>query len=346
MTDLSTTMDAAVLTAPDTFELARIALPDVPPGWCLLETERTGLCGTDFSIIHGTHPRATMPLVIGHEITGRVVTAAEGSPSVGTRVVVEPLMSCGTCRPCRDGSPHVCQNLGLFGIDAAGSLAQYVAVPADALVPVGESAPLEHVALAEPLAVAIHAVAAAGLRAGDTVVVFGAGPIGVLTGLVAQQEGAAHVIVVEPSADRRAVAERLGFTTLPADDSTVSAVLAATDGGGADVVFDSAAAPPVALLLTQCARARGTIVIVGVYKAPTALDLQAVTFAELNIVGVRVYTRRDFERAVQVIEAGLLPLDRFPVQVFPLDEIDAAVRMAASSPQSLKVLVGPSGANR
>lgn len=334
------TMTAASLTAPDTFELQELPVPEVPLGWALLRVELTGLCGTDFSIVHGTHPRAEFPLVVGHEITGRVVHAPGGELSAGTRVVVEPLITCGECRPCREGAAHVCQNLRLFGIDAPGSFAEYVALPVSALLPVDESVPLREVALAEPLAVAVHAVASSGIAAGEDVLVFGAGPIGVLTALVARLRGAGTVTVVEPSAERRAIATELGFTTL-ASDGVVEAVAAATDGRGADVVFDTAGAPPVAAVLAQCTRVQGRIVLVGVYKAPAALDLQRITFGEMSLVGVRVYTRADVLEAVEIIESRSLPLGQLPVQTFGLDRAAEAMQLASSSPRALKVFVGP-----
>jgi (R,R)-butanediol dehydrogenase/meso-butanediol dehydrogenase/diacetyl reductase len=346
MTSLPSTMKAALLTAPHTFEVRDVPLPDVPEGWALVKTELTGLCGTDFSIVHGTHPRAQFPLILGHEITGQVALAADIGPEAGTRVVVEPLIKCGNCRPCREGASHVCQHLQLFGIDSPGSLAEYVALPASALVPVNGSAPLKHVALAEPLAVALHAVSGSGLQGGESVVVFGAGPIGVLTALVARFEGAGQVIVVEPSDERRAVVEELGFTTLPANETVIDQIHAATGGDGADIVFDTAGVPPVAALLTKAARVRGTVVLVGVYKKPVEVNLQAVTFAELNLVGVRVYTRDDVERAVELIEDESLPLDRLPVEQFALEDAAQALRTAASSPRALKVFVGTPGGGR
>ncbi|GAB7191647.1 alcohol dehydrogenase catalytic domain-containing protein [Kineococcus sp. NUM-3379] len=338
------TMRAAVWTGPDRVEARRVPVPQVPDGWALVRTELTGLCGSDFSILHGTHPRAAAPLVMGHETVGTVVTAAPGGPAAGTRVVVEPLITCGTCRPCTSGSSHVCRHLGLYGIDAPGSLAELVALPADRLVPVGPHVPVREAALAEPLAVAVHAVARAGLRGGERVAVFGAGPIGVLTALVARHAGA-QVLVAEPSAPRRAVATALGFAVAdPADP--LASVLAATGGDGADVVFDSAAHPAVAALLPRAARVQGTVVLVGVYKRPVEVDLQAVGFAELTLVGVRVYTRADVERAVDLLESGVLGLDRVPVEVFALEDTDLAFGVAMSAGAVLKVLVSPDEAPR
>jgi (R,R)-butanediol dehydrogenase/meso-butanediol dehydrogenase/diacetyl reductase len=335
-------MRAAVLIGPDTIEHQRVPVPDLPEGWALIRTELTGLCGSDFPILHGTHPRANTPLIMGHEITGIVEIAASTGPAAGTRVAVEPLISCGTCQPCVTDNKHVCRNLRLFGIDAPGSLAEYVALPADALIPVKNNVPVTEAALAEPLAVAVHAVARSGLRGDETVLVFGAGPIGILTALVAQHAGAKEVLIAEPSEKRRKGAERLGFTTVPQGADPAEIIRTMTNGNGADIVFDSAAHPSVASILTKTVRVMGTIVLVGVYKKPTEIDLQALTFAENTLVGVRVYTRADIEKAVELIENDTLRLGRLPVEVFALEDTYKAFDKAMSAGHALKILVSPS----
>lgn len=333
-------MAAAVWAGPGKIETRRVPVPELPEGSALVRVEYTGLCGTDFSILQGTHPRAQAPLIMGHEITGVVEVPGAGGPPAGTRVTVEPLITCGRCRPCRDGFPHVCRNLGLYGIDAPGSLAEFVALPAGALVPVAAHVPARQAALAEPLAVAVHAVNRSGLQGGEHVAVFGAGPIGILTALVARHAGAT-VLISEPSEERAAAARSLGFETVPPGADPVHAVKTATGGDGADVVFDTAGHPAVAAVLPAAARVRGTVVLVGVHKKPAEVDLQAVTFAELTVVGVRVYTRADVEHAVGLLETDALGLGRLPVRVFALADAAAAFAMAMSAGPVLKVLVTP-----
>ncbi|TDK25352.1 alcohol dehydrogenase [Arthrobacter crusticola] len=343
MTPSNPTMKAAVLTAPETVAVQQVPLPEVPDGWALIRVEYTGLCGTDFSIYHGTHPRAAPPLILGHEITGTVAVAAPDGPAEGTRVVVEPLIACGTCGPCTSGNSHVCSNLNLYGIDAPGSLAEYIALPARALLPVDPKVPARQAALAEPLAVAVHAVARSGLSGGEHVAVFGAGPIGLLTALVAREAGAGEVFLIEPSEDRREAAGRFGFPVLAPGEDPAGTVRSRTGGAGADIVFDSAAHPSVAAALSGAARVQGTIVLVGVYKEPAKLDLQGITFSEQTLLGVRVYTRQDMERAVGLIEADVLQLDRLPIEVFGLGEVPEAFTKAMSAGGVLKVLVGSAG---
>lgn len=336
-----TTMRAARWRGTDEISVEDVELPTVPQGWSLVEVAYNGICGSDLSILHGKHPRAQHGLIPGHELAGWVVEQGDGGPGVGALVVAEPLISCGACGACRSGNAHVCRRLGLYGIDAPGALARYVALPPQVLHEVPEHVSPTVAALVEPLAVAVHAVALSGLRSGDTVAVAGAGPIGVLTALVARQAGAGRVIVSEPSQWRREVAARYGFEVVPEGATLTETVLAATDGEGADVFFDSAGHPAVAPELTTATRVLGTIVIVGVHKAPAPIDLRDICFKEQVLRGVRVYTRSDVQRAVELVASDELDLASFPVRIFDLEDTADAFQTAASGADCLKVLVTP-----
>lgn len=332
-------MRAAVLVAPGEIEMRDVPVPQPRDGWSLVRCEYAGLCGTDFAILKGMHPRAKFPLIMGHEIVGQVAKSTAGGPAVGTRVTVEPLIVCGACGACRRGDTHVCERLGLFGIDQPGAFAEYIALPNDTLIAVPEGVSPVLATLTEPLAVAVHAVALSSLKPGDRVAVFGAGPIGMLTALVARHAGAREIIVIEPSEGRTAVAKRLGFSVIPPGSDAIDGLNALTGGEGADVVFDAAAHPSVAAILPASVRPKGTVVLVGVYKKPTAIDLQAVTFKEIKMVGVRVYTRADVETAVKLIATDALELGQFPIEVFQLEQTTEGFDRALSSGDILKVII-------
>lgn len=338
---MSATMKAAVWTAVDTIVSMDVPVPEIPTGWGLVKVAYNGICGTDLAILHGKHPRAKAPLVMGHEISGWVERAGVTGPAEGTLVTAEPLISCGKCKACRNGNSHVCRRLGLYGIDTAGGLAEFVALPPEVLHPVPDGVHPRIAALAEPLAVAVHAVDRSGMEHGDVVAIYGAGPIGILTALVARHEGAGEVVIAEPSVWRRDVATRLGFTVVPDGATVVETIEPLTDGEGADTTFDSAAHPSVAAELTATTRVHGRIVVVGVYKEPTALDLQAICFKEQSVVGVRVYTSTDIARAIELIAADALNLSAFPTRAFDLAETGAAFAAAAHGQECLKVMVTP-----
>lgn len=338
---MSATMKAAVWTAVDTIVSMDVPVPEIPTGWALVKVAYNGICGTDLAILHGKHPRAKAPLVMGHEISGWVERAGATGPAEGTLVTAEPLISCGKCKACRNGNSHVCRRLGLYGIDTGGGLAEFVALPPEVLHPVPDGVHPRIAALAEPLAVAVHAVDRSGMEHGDVVAIYGAGPIGILTALVARHEGAGEVVITEPSPWRRDVATRLGFTVVPDGATVVETIEPLTDGEGADTTFDSAAHPSVAAELTATTRVHGRIVVVGVYKEPTALDLQAICFKEQSVVGVRVYTSADIARAIELIAADALNLSAFPTRAFDLAKTGAAFAAAAHGQECLKVMVTP-----
>ncbi|GAA2448243.1 alcohol dehydrogenase catalytic domain-containing protein [Actinomadura vinacea] len=337
-----------------------VPIPRIVDGEVLVQVAHAGICGSDLAILKGEHARARPGVRLGHEFAGTVAaSSAEGAPAVGTRVAVRPLIACAdraavppgraytppppgeSCRACVSGNPHVCRSLGLYGVDEPGGLAEYVAVRADAVHPLRPEVAPELAALAEPLAVAVHAVSRSGLTGGENVAVFGGGPIGLLTALVARRRGAGSVVIVEPNAWRRGVAERFGFPVLEADADVPARIRAGTSGDGADIVFDSAGHPAVARQMTEAARIQGTIVIVGVHKTPPAVDLRTVNFAEHRLVGARVYARADFAAAVDLIEDDALGLAELPLRTFPLDEVDGAFSAAAAGEGSVKVLIAP-----
>ena len=337
-------MRAAVWTAPDTIETAAAARAGNPRWLGAGPDGNDRTVRLDFSILHGTHPRAEAPLVMGHEITGVVEVAAETGPAAGTRVTVEPLIHCGECHPCSGGDTHVCRALKLYGIDVAGSLAEYVALPASALIPVSNAVPLQEAALAEPLAVAVHAVSRAGLTGGERVVIFGAGPDRHPDGAGGTASGRRQRPDFGTVRGPRQVAEELASPRWPPGRTRSRPSWRPPAGDGADIVFDSAAHPSVAAMLPRAVRVRGTIVLVGVYKKPVELDLQALTFAENTVVGRPGLHQGGRGTAVELIESRELGLDRIPTQVFALEDASAAFEQAMASGRVLKVFVSPAAA--
>jgi 2-desacetyl-2-hydroxyethyl bacteriochlorophyllide A dehydrogenase len=285
------------------------SLPEIAPGEVLIKVAYAGVCGSDMNIYQGVHPRAKAPLVMGHEFSG---TIEKGHPTLpkGTPVTVYPLLSCGHCEPCLNGYAHVCNTLKLIGIDCDGAMAEYVKVPADKVLEISPNLSLKFGAFIEPLAVGVHAVRRSGYKPGDRAVVFGAGPIGQCVAACLKYFGASQVIVVEANPYRLGVAKKLGFTTIDAANENVrEKIKDYTAGFNADFAFDCAAHPSVQTDLMDVLKVQGTAVIVGSYKKPPEVDLLKVEFKELTVIGIRVYERRDFEIATQVLESGFIDFD-------------------------------------
>lgn len=324
------------------------AEPAAPgPGEVQIEVAYTGLCGTDLHIVHGAMDRrVTMPLVFGHEMSGTIAALGSGVDgwAEGDAVTVMPLDWDGTCPACLAGNTHICQNLNFVGIDSPGSLQERWNVRADLLVRLPDGIPLDHAALAEPVAVAVHDVRRSELVAGDKAVVIGGGPIGVLIATVARHAGA-EVAVIELEATRRAQIADLGFATLdPREVDQVQWVEEWTGGAGADVVFEVSGAAQAVLGATALAKVRGTLVVVAIHPTPREIDLQRVFWRELRILGARVYQRADFETAVELLRDGVIPADLLITRIIPIDGVEAAVEDLENG-RALKILVDVAGAS-
>lgn len=328
-------MKAAVWTGPKTLELHDLPVPEPGPDQVRIRVAATGLCGTDVMILHGLHPRAQAPLVLGHEFCGWI----DGGPDHGTLVAVEPLLECGKCRACRSGVPNVCRSAGVYGIDAPGSLAEYVVVDRRRAIRAPAGARPELLALTEPFAVAYHAVQRTAVTSDEVVAIYGGGPVGMLLALVARYAGARTVVIAEPNASRREVGESLGFTMMSSAEALAACVAEETGGDGADVTFDAAAHASVTLELARVTRAHGRIGLVGIHKTPPEVDLQTVCYREQTLFGNRTYTTEHFTTALELAGSGAIDLAGLPTSQFALDDIEAAFEEAVSGEHGLKALV-------
>lgn len=340
MSDSAETMRAAQFVGPHSLEVRTVALPRIGEGEALIAIEACGFCGSDLSIIAGTHPRARPPLTVGHELAGRIVQMQGPSESfqIGDRVTVFPLISCGTCYACTHGCAHVCRQLKLYGFDADGGMAQFAKLPISSLIRLPNEISYEVGALIEPLAVAVHGVSRVQLDGVRIAVVLGAGPIGLLTALVATTRGIPHVLVSDVLPHRLQLAERLGLRAVPAGKELRSLVMSFSEDNGADVIYECAGHPSVSAVITSLARSRGAIVNLSVFKDPVEIDMRAVNFKELEIFGSRVYERRDFEEAIRL--ASQLPIGELVTGTFSLDQAATALQQFKEG-EACKVLITP-----
>lgn len=336
-------MLAARYLGPNRVEPVDTPMPNLSSGEALVRVEACGLCGSDLGIMAGVHPRAQVPLTLGHEFCGTVVDQL-GSGSalrMGDRVTAWPLVSCGKCWVCRHGQPHVCRSLRLYGIDFDGGMAEYVRLPLASILklPPGTSPLLG--AVVEPLAVAVHGVGLAPQTPSEPVVVVGAGPIGLLTALVAQARGFGPVIISDILASRREIATKLGLCAVSAGEELRYHVERTTSGEGSGILFECTGAAAAAREMTTLVRPRATIINLGVFKKPAELDLQAVNFKEISLHGSRVYSRADFEEAIRL--TATLPVAQIVTHCFPLQEVQKAFLCFQDGQSACKVLILPNG---
>jgi 2-desacetyl-2-hydroxyethyl bacteriochlorophyllide A dehydrogenase len=334
-------MQAACYLGDRTVALRPVEPVPPGPGMVQLEVAYTGICGTDLHIVHGAmDARVSRPAVLGHETAGRVAAVGDGVDGwrTGDPATVMPLVWCGECAACRRGFTHICARLSFLGIDTPGSLQPRWTVPEHTLVALPPDLSLQAAALAEPTAVAVHDVRRAQLAEGDRAVVVGGGPIGLLVAVAAREAGA-EIVLVEPNAGRRRVAQRAGLSTFdPAAGPVSDYVDEWTDGAGTDVAFEVSGVPAGMQSAVESLGARGRLVVVAIHATPPPVALFRVFWRELTIIGARVYERADFEEAVLLLAAGRIPVDVLVTDVLPLARTPDAFG-ALERGEAMKVLI-------
>lgn len=312
-------------------ELVSLERPDPGATEALIEVDYAGLCGSDAGIFafKPAFERMTLPTIIGHEYTGRVVAVGDEVTTVaeGDRVVERPIRSCGECYQCEMGQANVCPNKQITGVDHDGAFAGYIAVPAEDLHPVPDEVEPRHAALVEPTAITTRAVIQnSRVKPGDRVLVAGPGPMGILSAQVADAQGAEVVVagVDRDSTYRLPLAEELGYRTINVDTDALDAVRdELTEGVGYDVVFDTTGHPSGLTMATEEVRTGGQIVIIG-QTGETTIDITPLVRSEIDVQCSYSAMYEDFERAFRLISSGDVDLETVLDDRFSLLESEEA----------------------
>ena len=323
-------MKALVYMGPNKVEVRDVPDPTPKAGSIKIKMKYCGICGSDIGIALGTHPRAKAPLVLGHEFLGEVVEDGKKFKK-GDRVVAYPLLSCGHCLPCRTGNAHVCNTLGLIGIDIDGGISEYGYVDEDVLFKVPEDVSDKVATVIEPLAVIIRAIHQSKFKPLDVVAVIGAGPIGMITGMVLKHMGASKVFISDIDEKRLEKTKEFGMIPVNAKIESMEKVTkAATDGEGVDVLFECSGAEIAAMEMTDITRVGGNICMVSVHKAPHKVNLRDINFKEQHMIGTRVYTKEEFRQAVEYSSQIREDLEKIISHVVPLKDSEKVFDMIAN----------------
>ncbi len=301
-----------------------------------------GICGSDVHAIHGHHPWVKRPYRPGHELVGVVESVGRGVElPVGTRVAVEPILACGSCKRCRGGEYNLCRTMTFFGCTTPlGGMADRFVIAADRLIPLPASLSDLDAALVEPLSTPVHAVRlAGGDLTGKSVAILGAGTIGLLILIAARSANAQRIAVSEPLPAKRELAMRLGADSVfdATDPATVQAVRDDL-GESADIVFDCVAIQSTMDQAIAMAVKGGTLVVVGVPSVPVTIPLPEVQDLQIRIQGSATYVRGDILAAISMLERGLARASDLVTGVYPLHAAAEAFE-AASSGRHVKVVV-------
>lgn len=333
-------MVSILVRQPGVLDVAADRQPIPAPGEVLVRVQRAGICGSDMHILHGSNPFAVYPRVIGHEFAGLLAAVGPGVQGlrVGDRVVVDPVVSCGHCYPCRAGRPNVCARLEVFGVHRDGGFRDFVAVPAANVVPVPDGLEFAVAALAEPFSIAANVLDRTGCGPEDTVLVYGAGTVGVTVLQVARLLGA-RCLVADIDAARLERARGFGAdrTIDPRSQPVAEAVAGETGGLGPTVVIDGAGVPALLDEACRIVSPAGRIGLLGFSPAPSPLSQQEVVRKEITLVGSRL-NRRLLPRVVGWLAEGRLRPEAMITQVFPAADARDAFELIERAPQTtLKV---------
>lgn len=327
-------MKAAMLQSPGVIEVVDYPEPTAGEGKVLVRVAAASICGSDIGAYRGYNARFAFPTILGHEIAGTIVEVGPGVDRgrIGSRVIVEPNVCCGTCPRCKAGLPNICPDYKVLGqnLQVQGGLAELVAVNANQVFDLPEHVSFAEGALVQPMGIAYHGVDQANVQAGEIALVLGAGPIGLGFQMIAQARGA-RTIVADVVDDRLAVAARLGAEVTVRADSPdfVDCVLAATDGRGADVVAEAVGGSQELTLLhaVRLAATRGRICLLGMF-ANKPIPFPAYDFKnrEISLVGSHGHPRT-VKLSLDLVAAGKLPVKELITHRMPLSEVARAFEL-------------------
>ncbi|MDD4787515.1 MAG: alcohol dehydrogenase catalytic domain-containing protein, partial [Pirellulales bacterium] len=316
----------------------------------LVEVKVCGICGSDVHGMDGSTGRRKPPIIMGHEASGVIaeVGAAATTWRVGQPVTFDSTAYCGSCHFCARGAVNLCDNRQVLGVSCDefkrdGAFAQFVAVPARILVEIPDAVGFEQAAMAEPVAIAVHAAARVPLNRDDVVVVIGAGVIGLLIIEALRARGCGRIIAIDVKRDRLELAARLGadWGISPDDVDAVAEVRKLTGGRGADIVMEAVGLKTTVGWALQIVRKGGAVGLVGNLAPTVELPLQTVVTRELTLLG-SCASSGEYGRCLDLIARGIIQVDPLISGLATLeDAADWFERLRAGEERLIKVLVRP-----
>jgi len=326
-------MHAAVLVAPKCIQIEERPVPQPAPREVLVHVHYVAICGSDQARFWGGQPTTGLPVVMGHEFSGRVVGLGAGvtSPAVGQLVTAAPLLNCGECAFCLAGRGNLCSQRRVFGRDVDGALQEYVALRADRIYSLPPNVLAREGGLVEPLAVACHAVRRAGAEPKTRALVLGAGAIGLLIAQVWRALGGGPVAVTDLDEGRLGVAAALG---IPAWSGTPA-------GPPVDTLFEATGSPEALANWLPALAPAGRAVVVGKLGQPVAVDWVSMMRKEAEVTTSRYFTLADFEHAVRLMKEGRVRVSPLIGRTVPFQRLGerAGQTVMSEARQVIRLLV-------
>lgn len=329
------------------FELREMTFPTIPADGVLVRVMACGVCGTDVHICQGEQGSAPVlpPVVLGHEFSGVVerVGTAVHAVKPGDRVALDPNMYCGKCRACRMGKKQNCETLYALGVNTNGGFAEFCLAPEAQCFRIRDNVSFDAAAMAEPISCALHGIDRLQVQAGQNVVVIGGGTIGLLMIQLAKLRGAAHIILSEPSAMRRRIAQQIGADAVldPVSEDVPARVRQLLHADGADCVIECVGKAATTEQAFELAGSGATVLLFGVpgVTAKAALPLFPVYKKEMTVMG-SIINPDTVQRAVDLLNCGRLQIEPLITHTYGLGRVEEAIQMQMCM-ESIKVLVHP-----
>jgi threonine dehydrogenase-like Zn-dependent dehydrogenase len=324
-------------------KLTEFGTPELEPGQVLLRIRMVGLCGSDLNSYRGKNPMVSYPRIPGHEISAVIDQVTPGVPGnliPGMSVTVSPYTACGQCPSCRRGRSNACRSNQTLGVQRDGALREWLAVPWEK-IQVSEGLSARELCLVEPMSVGFHAVDRGRVTSGDTVAVLGCGGVGLAAVAAAAFRGA-RTIAVDVDDKKLDVARRAGAAHIVNSRSgnLQEALAALTDGDGPDVVIEAIGLPETFRAAVECVAFTGRVVYIGYAKEHVSYETRLFVQKELDILGSRNATPKDFAEVMAMLRQGNFPVEEAISHVIPMAEADAVLRDWNANPGAFnKILI-------
>jgi D-arabinitol dehydrogenase (NADP+) len=340
-------MKALVYDSPGQFAIKEVPTPKILDNQALLKVKVCGVCKTDVHIHHGRFISA-FPLTPGHEFTGEIVEVGRDvvDLKVGVRVVADNTVLCGHCYYCRRNQPLFCENFYSLGCNGPGGFAEYVAVNSDKVFPISDDLAHEEAAFTEPTACSIHGMDVMDIQPGDDVLLFGAGPTGLILAQLVKACGAANLVVAAPTENKLRLAKELGTDEVVHVDRNRQEIhqkaIARLFPKGFDVVIDATGVASVTEEALQYAKYGAKIVVYGVCDEEDRIKVSPYEIfrRELKLIGSFAQTHC-FDRALRYLENRTVRVDRLVTHAFGLDDYGKAIEVLRSDREAIKVVINP-----
>ena len=340
-------MKAVVYTAPREFEVKEVPVPKIAPNQVLIRVRSCGVCRTDIHLQEGEF-LAKYPFTNGHEFAGEIVEVGSETHGfkVGDRVVADNTVLCGECYYCRRNQPLFCENFVSLGCNTDGGFAEYVKVNYDKVFHISDSLPFDVAAFTEPTACAVHGMDVIDIKCGDDVLIFGAGPTGIILTQLIKHGGAGNVVVCASNQKKLDIIEKNGYAkTVKMDRNDYSKHTREIQEKyplGFDVVIDATGSPKV---LEQCfnfCKYGAKIVVYGVANMADKIQISPYLMFEREYKLIGSYAQTHcFDRAIKFLENGIVKVDDLVTDHFDLDGYGDMIEKMYHGKDNIKIIINP-----